>query len=253
MADIKPQVYKDPRPAELFQPFHDWARTHRPGWTYEAVRMVTTPVTMLVYRGWALGTPNVPASGPVILAPNHFSNMDHFFTGTYIRRKVQFMAKSQLYGNPVLDYIYRVGGVFPVRRGHSDQEAFKTAHAILGHGGCICMYCEGGRSRSGHLGEPKPGVGRLALESGVPVVPVAIHGSSAVRRWKRLRFPKVTIQYGAPLTFPVVAEPSREQQLAVSRQIFDRVKEMYVVLDAEGRRGAAARFAVPPAGEQAVK
>jgi 1-acyl-sn-glycerol-3-phosphate acyltransferase len=196
MKEIKPQVYKDPRPPERFAPIHNWIREHRPGWTYELVRMVMTPLLVFVYRGWALDTDNVPEDGAFILAPNHFSNLDHFFAAVFIRRKVQFMAKSQLYGNPFMDYIFRVGGVFPVRRGQNDEEAFKTAYAILGRGGCVGMYCEGGRSRSGRLGEPKPGVGRLALESGVPVVPVAIHGSSGVRGWKRLSFPKVTVQFG---------------------------------------------------------
>lgn len=238
MADIKPQVYKDPRPAERFQPFHEWTRTHRPGWTYELVRMVLTPIAIALYRERALGTSNVPADGPFILAPNHFSQMDHFFVAVYIRRKVQFMAKSQLFGNPVLDYIFRVGGVFPVRRGHRDEEAFKTAYAVLGRGGCVGMYCEGGRSRTRSLGEPRPGVGRLALESGVPVVPVAIHGSAGVRRWKRLQFPKVTVQYGEPLTFDVIANPSRDEQLAAATRIFERVRAMYDVLEAEGRRGA---------------
>ena len=130
----------------------------------------------------------MPADGPVILAPNHFSNMDHFFAGVYIRRKIRFMAKSQLFfRNPILDYIYRVGGVFPVRRGHHDEEAFITAHSILDRGGCVLMYAEGGRSRTGRLGEAKPGVGRLALESGVPVVPVAIHGSQGVRALEAAR------------------------------------------------------------------
>ena len=238
MADLKPQIYKDPRPAEQFQPFHDWIRTHRPGWTYELVRMVLTPIAMLLYRERAIGTANVPADGAFILAPNHFSQMDHFFVAVYLRRKVQFMAKSQLYGNPVLDYIFRVGGVFPVRRGHHDEEAFKTAFAILGRGGCVGMYCEGGRSRTGALGEPKPGVGRLALESGVPVVPVAIHGSAGVRRWKRLRFPKVTVQFGEPVTFEPVAEPTREEQLNATIEVFGRVRGMYDVLEAEGRSGA---------------
>ena len=64
-----------------------------------------------------------------------------------------------------------------MRRGHHDEEAFITAYAILDRGGCVLMYAEGGRSRTGGLGEPRPGVGRIALESGVPVVPVAIHGS----------------------------------------------------------------------------
>jgi 1-acyl-sn-glycerol-3-phosphate acyltransferase len=247
MPDIKPQVYKDPRPAELFQPFHDWIRTHRPGWIYELVRMVLTPVAIVLYRERAIGTANVPADGPFILAPNHFSQMDHFFAGVYIRRKIQFMAKSQLYGNAILDYIFRVGGVFPVRRGHHDEEAFKTAYAVLGRGGCVGMYCEGGRSRTGRLGEPKPGVGRLALESGVAVVPVAIHGSLGVRGWKRLRFPKVTIQYGEPIAFPLTDSPSREQQLEAAQSIFDRVKAMYTVLEAEGRRSAIRSAASDPA------
>lgn len=241
MAEIKPQVYKDDRPAERFQRFHEWTRTHRPGWTYELVRMVITPIAIGLYRERAIGTPNVPADGPFILAPNHFSQMDHFFAGVYIRRKIQFMAKSQLFGNPVLNYIFRIGGVFPVRRGHHDEEAFRTAYAVLARGGCVGMYCEGGRSRTGQLGEPKPGVGRLALESGVPVVPVAIHGSLGVRGWKRLRFPKVTVQFGEPLRFEVEPDPSRERQLAASTEIFDRVKAMYGVLDAQGRRAAAAQ------------
>lgn len=234
MADIKPQVYKDPRPAETFQRFHEWAREHEPGWVYGAVRVLITPPVLLLYRAIALGTTNVPATGPVILAPNHFSNMDHFFLGLYIRRKVQFMAKSQLFGNPVLDYIFRVGGVFPVRRGYNDQEAFKTAHAILDRGCCIGIYCEGGRSRTGKLGEPRPGVGRIALESGAPVVPVAIHGSAGVRRWRKLHFPRVTVQFGEPLRFERVENPSREQQLETARTIFNRVKDMYAVLEERG-------------------
>ncbi len=80
-------------------------------------------------------------------------------------------------------------------------------------------------------------MGRLALESGVPVVPVAIHGSKGVRRWRKLRFPKVTVQYGEPMSFGVVEQPSREQQMEVAKQIFDRVREMYTALEEKGRRG----------------
>ena len=239
MAELKKQRYKDDRPAETFMPVHEWSRTHEPGWIYELVRLILTPIAVLLYRARAISTANVPADGPFILAPNHFSNMDHFFTAVHLRRKVRFMAKSQLFfRNPVLDYIYRVGGVFPVRRGHKDEEAFVTAHSILDRGGCVLIYCEGGRSRTGKLGEAKPGLGRLALESGVPVVPVAIHGSQSVRAWKRLVFPKVTIQYGEPMSFERVAEPTREQQLATAGVVFDRVKAMYAVLEERGRRGA---------------
>jgi 1-acyl-sn-glycerol-3-phosphate acyltransferase len=237
MAEIKPQVYKDPRPVEYFQRFHERARSREPDWVYEMVRLLLTPPALLLYRTRAIGTENVPASGPVLLAPNHFSQMDHFFAAVYLRRKVRFMAKSQLFGPPVLTQIYTHGGVFPVRRGHADEEAFKTAHAIFERGGLILVYAEGGRSRTGNLGDPRPGIGRLALDSGVPVVPVAIHGSSGVRGWRKLRFPKVTVQFGEPVTFAVEPSPSRERQLEVSGQVFDRVRAMYTALEEKGRRG----------------
>ena len=237
MAEIKPQVYKDPRPAEYFDRFHERARSREPDWVYELTRLLLTPPTLLFYRTRAIGTENVPASGPVLLAPNNFSQMDHFFAGVYLRRKVRFMAKSQLFGPPVLTQIYTHGGVFPVRRGHADKEAFKTAGAIFERGGMILVYAEGGRSRSGNLGDPRPGIGRLALESGVPVVPVAIHGSAGVRGWRKLRFPKVTVQFGEPLSFAVEPAPSRERQLEVAGQVFDRVRTMYTALEEKGRRG----------------
>lgn len=236
MTELKPQVYKDPRPPEYFAHFHEHVRTHEPGWTYELTRMITTLVALIFYRVRAGGTEHVPASGPVILTPNHFSQMDHFFAGAYLRRKIRFMAKSQLFGNPILDYVFRIGGVFPIRRGFRDEEAFITAHSVLERGGCVLMYAEGGRSRTGELGQPRPGVGRLALESGVPVVPVAIHGSSKVRRWKRLQFPKVTLSFGEPLRFDVVENPTRDQQQQTSEQIFARVRVLYEELERKGRK-----------------
>ena len=132
--------------------------------------------------------------------------------------------------------------MFPVRRGVRDEEAFITAHAILERGGCIAMYCEGGRSRTGELAEkPKPGIGRLALESGAPIVPVAIHGSSRVRNWKRLQFPKVTVQYGDPIRFERVDDPTRDQQQAVAEEIFAEIKTLYGGLEQLGRRGVMER------------
>jgi 1-acyl-sn-glycerol-3-phosphate acyltransferase len=238
MADIKPQVYRDPRPAEYFDRFHERSRTRDPDWVYGFVRIVTTVISLLFYRLRSIGAENVPASGPVILAPNHFSNLDHFFAGIYLRRQIRFMAKSQLFGgNAVLTYIFSHGGVFPIRRGHHDEEAFKTAHAIFDRGGCILIYAEGGRSRTGGLGDPRPGVGRLALESGVPVVPVAIHGSLGVRKWRRLRFPKVTVQFGEPMRLEPVPEPTREQQQEAAERIFAPVREMYAALEENGRVG----------------
>jgi 1-acyl-sn-glycerol-3-phosphate acyltransferase len=240
MSDIKPQVYKDERPASYFDQFHARARKGV-GWTYPLVRALVSLPTLLLYRTRAIGVKNVPKTGPLLLAPNHFSQMDHFFVGLYLRRQVRFMAKSQMFGTPVLTYIYSHGGVFPVRRGHADEEAFKTAFTILEQGGMLLVYAEGGRSRSSELGEVKPGIGRIALESGVPVVPVAIHGSASVRRWKRFRFPKVTVQFGEPVSFPVEHGPSRERQLEVAGEIFAPVREMYAELATRNGRRASRR------------
>jgi len=226
MGEIKPQVYKDPRPAEYFVQFHQAAR-RGVGWTYALARLLLTVPTLLLWRVRAIGVENVPKEGPLVLAPNHFSQMDHFFAGVYLRRKIRFMAKSQLFGPPVLTYIYKHGGVFPIRRGHHDEEAFETVHELLRQGEMLLVYAEGGRSRSQRLGEPKPGVGRIALESGAPIVPVAIHGSERARQWTKLHFPRVTIQFGEPVTYPVEAEPSRERQLEVATQVFGRVRELY--------------------------
>ena len=226
MADMRPQTYKDDRPAEYFDQFHAAARKGV-GWTYPFVRALVSLPTLLIYRVKAIGVENVPKQGALLLAPNHFSQMDHFFVGLYLRRQVRFMAKSQMFGPPVLTYIYKHGGVFPVRRGQHDEESFKTAFTILDQGGMLLVYAEGGRSRSGELGEVKPGIGRIALQSGVPVVPVAIQGSERVRRWKRFRFPKVTVQFGEPLSFPVEEAASRERQLGVAQEVFGRVREMY--------------------------
>ncbi len=258
LASMKAQVYKDPRPAEYFDKFHKRVREHEPNWVYEVVRVVTVLYGLIFFRMRCIGSDNVPAGGRVIMAPNHFSFMDHFFTGAFTRRRVNFMAKSQLFAKP-MQWVYSPGGVFPVRRGYVDEDAFVTAHAILERAGAIVMYCEGGRSRSGRVGDrARPGIGRLALESGTPVVPIAIYGSQRVRNWKKLQFPKVLVQYGEPIAFAQVARPTREQQQAAADEILGAIKALYADLEQHGekqvrRRVRAARRgrgAASPAGAQ---
>ena len=120
---------------------------------------------------------------------------------------------------------------------------FITARAILARGGAITMYCEGGRSRTGKLAEKaKPGIGRLALETGAPIVPIAIHGSSQVRNWKRLQFPKVTIQYGEPMRWESIENATREQQQAVADEVLAEIRRLYAGLEEHGRRGIMRRL-----------
>jgi 1-acyl-sn-glycerol-3-phosphate acyltransferase len=236
--EIKPQRYRDERPPEYFEPLHERARRGRAGWIHEATRLVTVPYSLLAFRLHVIGSENVP-NGAAILAPNHGSFMDHFFTGGLLRRRVRFMAKSQLYQPGIAEYIFSHGGTFPVRRGHHDEEAFTTAFALLDRGEAVVMYPEGGRSRTGEIGEQaRPGVGRLALESGAPVVPVAILGSHQVRNWRRLRFPRVTVQFGAPFQFEQIQESTREQQQEAADYILERIRELHAQLKLLGHRGA---------------
>ena len=227
---IREQVYKDPRPKEHFDQFHARTRKGEPEWVYEGVRMFTSIYSWTFFRARGHDAVKVPPTGPVILAPNHFSFMDHFFLGAFVRRRVSFMAKSQLF-KPPMQWIFTHGGVFPVRRGYADEEAFLTANSVLGRGGAIVMYCEGGRSRTGAISAlPRRGIGRLALESGAPVVPVAIHGSSHVRNWRRGQFPRVTVRFGDAVRWDRTPEPTRDQQQSVANEIFERIKTLYATL-----------------------
>jgi 1-acyl-sn-glycerol-3-phosphate acyltransferase len=236
--ELKPQVYKDPRPKEYFDQFHERVRGGEPEPVYEFVRSVTLLWALIGFRARAFGTENVP-NGPVILAPNHASFMDHFFTGVFLRRRVQFMGKSQMFKPGALTWIYSHGGVFPVRRGHQDEEAFVSALRILERGGAVVMYCEGGRSRTGGLAETaRPGIGRLALQSGAPVVPAAILGSYQVRNWKKLEFPRVTVQFGHPFRFEALADPDRDEQQRAADEIFGRIKTLHGALERAGHAGA---------------
>lgn len=231
---IKPQVYHDERGAERFAKYHARARRRGPDWVYDALRLPMVAFALIFFRARAIDSDNVPASGPLILAPNHASYLDHFFIGIFIRRKLRFMAKSQLFRFP-LAFVYSHGGVFPVRRGARDEDAFVTAERILENGGCVAMYCEGGRSRTGRLADrAKPGIGRLALDTGATIVPVAIHGSHKVRNWRRGRFPKIVVKYGDPLRFERLAEPTREQRQLASDAIFDEIRALHSELDREG-------------------
>jgi 1-acyl-sn-glycerol-3-phosphate acyltransferase len=250
---LKPQVYKDERPAEYFTRFHERARRRRPDGMYKVVRTVLSPYLLLVHRARVIDSHKIPAEGPVIVAPNHFSFLDHFFVAAFMRREVHFMAKSQLFKRP-MQFVYTHGGVFPVLRGRRDEEAFKTADTVLRRGDVVVMYAEGGRSRSGELGEAKPGIGRLALETGAVVVPTAISGTQHSRNWTKFKFPKVTVQYGDPIKFDrVVEEPTREQAQAAAQIVFERIETLYYGLQRDGRRQAvraarAARRAAERAG-----
>jgi len=127
------------------------------------------------------GAEHIPSTGAAILAPNHKSFLDAFFVAIATRRKVRFMVKSELLSGP-LGWLFLRLGAFPVRRGEADAEAMQTARLILEQGGLLVVFPEGTRVEDAHaLGSPHHGAGRLALQTGAPIVPAAIAGTQ--RLW----------------------------------------------------------------------
>ena len=200
---------------------HDRARGRGVNpYVYWLVRAVLQPFFHLYFRLSRIGRQHVPEDGPVIFAANHRSFLDPFVIGTLVRRPVYYVAKKELFARRWQAWILNALGAFPVDRGASDEEMMRTARAILERGDCVVIFPEGTRVRPGGLGRPKRGVGRLALEAGAPIVPVAVLGTEAVRRGWRIRPHKVRIRCGRPLTFPHVAEPSAALATAVTERIW---------------------------------
>jgi glycerol-3-phosphate dehydrogenase (NAD(P)+) len=165
-------------------------------------RLVLTPVFLLYFRLQRIGARHVLREGPLLLAPNHRSFSDPFFIGICIRRRLRFVAKMELFDKHWKARLMVALGAFPIRRGEADEQAMETARIILEQGGALVMFPEGTRVRPGPLAEPRSGIGRLALETGAPIVPVALKGTEDIRSGWRIRPRKVRVRFGRELTFP---------------------------------------------------
>jgi glycerol-3-phosphate dehydrogenase (NAD(P)+) len=188
------------------------------------VRMILTPFFLTYLRMRRMGREHIPEKGPVILAANHRSFFDPFVIGTMTRRPVYYVAKKELFEySRVLSWLLNALGAFPVDRGASDQETIETSRQILNRGDILLMFPEGTRTRPGSLGKPKRGVGRLALETGAPVVPIAIIGTEDIRRGWRIRPRKVRVRAGRVLHFPKVDNASPALAGAVTDRIWPMV------------------------------
>jgi 1-acyl-sn-glycerol-3-phosphate acyltransferase len=144
---------------------------------YALVRAIVVPLFRLWFRMHVSGKEHVPRDGAAIVAPNHKSFWDSFFIAICTPRHVRFMAKTELIEARYGRLLVRLGA-FPVRRGTSDADALETARTILHQGGLLALFPEGTRIRDPEeLGHPKRGAGRLALETGAPLIPAAITGT----------------------------------------------------------------------------
>jgi 1-acyl-sn-glycerol-3-phosphate acyltransferase len=213
-------------------------------------------LAVVVLRGWfrlkVSGAEHIPSQGPAIVAPNHKNFLDPFFIGIATRRRVRYMAKIELLRGLRGWMLLRLGA-FPVRRGGADEEAMDTARAILDAGGVVVLFLEGTRVEAADaLGSPHHGAGRLALETGAPIVPAAITGTSHLWRGALPRLKRVQIAF-----LPAVVSHPSHQPVEVSElideQVWPAVREEYGRLRASPGLIAAGLAALGVSGGVVVR
>jgi 1-acyl-sn-glycerol-3-phosphate acyltransferase len=208
---------------------------------YWIVRAVLQPFFLVYFRMQRLGREQVPESGPVIIAANHRSFLDPFVIGMMTRRPVYYVAKRELFANRLVGWFLSSLGAFPVHRGTGDQDMLATARAILNRGGVVLIFPEGTRTRPGPLGRPRRGVGRLALETGAAVVPVAIAGTEGVRRGWRIRPRRVRVSAARPRRFKPIANPSPQLAAALTERVWADVQVQFAALQRPRRLPAVGK------------
>ncbi|MGC0365690.1 1-acyl-sn-glycerol-3-phosphate acyltransferase [Rhodococcus sp. 27YEA15] len=204
------------------------------------------PVLWLLGRPSVEGAEHIPRSGPVILAGNHRAVADSFYLVLAVRRRITFVAKSEYFTGTGIKgtlqrWFFRGSGQVPIDRSGADasRAALDTAVGILERGGVWGIYPEGTRSPDGRLYKGKTGVVRVALECGVPVIPVVVHGGDAVnppgtRMW---RYAKVRVTIGEPIDFsrfrelrghPIVVRAATDELMAaLQRQSGQEYVDVY--------------------------
>ena len=212
---------------ERLHVYHAFARKHGVNIVlYVLARLVVQPLCLVWFRLVRHGRKHARIRGPLLVAANHRSFLDPFVIGISLpwRRPMQYVAKAELFEKRWQGWILARLGAFPIRRGESDVDAMTTSRMILERGGALCIFPEGTRIRAGSLAEPKRGVGRLALETGAAVLPVAVQGTERVRRGWRIRPRKVKLRVGRPMTFPRTERPSPGLAATVMDRIWPNIE-----------------------------
>src|SRR5690242_2307003 len=177
------------RAKNLYEPYDT------PTWFWVTVRTIARFIYPLLARVRVVGRENVPKEGACIIASNHLAWMDVPLVPSFLKRKVVYMAKEELFYGKA-GWIVRFLGAFPVKRGEADRQSLRAADTQIKAGKIFMIFPEGTRSKIHQLGKGHVGLGMIALRAGVPVIPVAVWGSEYIfKKWR----PRVTISYGQPL------------------------------------------------------
>jgi 1-acyl-sn-glycerol-3-phosphate acyltransferase len=192
---------------------------------YGLARFLITIIATVLWRARAYGQKNVPASGGVIVACNHMSNLDPPLLGTYCPRDISYMAKKELFEIPVLGPLITAVGAYPVDREGSPAAAIKRSVEVLRAGGCVGIFPEGGRNVHGDK-EARAGVALLAALAKVPVVPACIVGSSQAGRLVQIK-----VAFGAPLSLPSDRKATRDDLAKFTSDVMGAIRALGESID----------------------
>ncbi|HEX9916537.1 MAG TPA: lysophospholipid acyltransferase family protein [candidate division Zixibacteria bacterium] len=181
-----------------------------------------------VLRGFRVeGKENVPEKGGAIIASNHKSYVDPPVVTAAISRELYFLAKRELFGNKVFGWFISSLNAVPISRDKIDRKGLKGAIEILNQGNLLLVFPEGTRSRKDDFLEPKLGVGKLALEAGVPIVPTLV---SNTRHFLKNIFTgrKVTVNFGEPLNLNYLQGFTEDKQgyQKIANEVMSRIKNL---------------------------
>ena len=191
---------------------------------YRFLQIVFRLLFYTVFRTRVYGRENIPKEGAVILAANHASNIDPPLMASLIERPVSYMAKIELFENPIFGAAIRRCHAFPVKRGASDRGAIKAAVTVLKEGHMLGLFPEGTRSKTGELQKAEAGIALIASMTGAPIVPVAILNSHRIFANGGL-LPQLRIMYGVPISFQGDRK-SKEALDAFSAEIMAHIERM---------------------------
>ena len=187
---------------------------------------VIAPILHFYFRSKVYGIENVPKQGPLVIVSNHASDLDPPIVSVSMRRPVAYMAKEELFDVPILKQVITLYGAYPVKRGSADRSAIRSAMNSLEQGWAAGIFLQGTRTSDGKITEPKLGAALIAGKAKVPLLPVSIWGTHAVKRQGLMANPTpITVRIGEVLPAP---ESTKKEELElVTQKCTDIINKMH--------------------------
>jgi len=189
-------------------------------------KLIVLPVYKFLFRGHLIGRENIPQKDSFIMVSNHGSLLDPPLLGHALGRNISFMAKAELFKIPLLGFIIRACGAYPVKRGIADKNTIKTACEKLSKNNCIGIFIDGTRQKNGRVNKPKKGAALIAFKNQKLLLPVAIVNSHKLIRFNFCIpfFSKIVIRVGKPVKPP--QSSSRDDLNSVTLQLKDSINNL---------------------------